>query len=76
MACIKSFDPFRGWFLYLFDELRLGIGSRQRGDDVNVIRNTAHAQDFATQIAADRRQISVYAGSDEGVEPGARDSSY
>ena len=38
---IKRFDPFRGCFLYLFDELRLGDSSWQRRDNVNVISNTA-----------------------------------
>jgi hypothetical protein len=59
---LKSFDPFRGRFLYLFDHLGLRKSSRQRRQEVNVIGNTAHEQGVASQVAADRRQISVHAG--------------
>jgi hypothetical protein len=38
-------------------------------DDVNVIGNTGHSRGFATQIAANRRQIRVYAGPNGCVEP-------
>ena len=66
---IKRFDPFRGCFLYLFDELRLGDSSWQRRDNVNVIANTTHTQNFATEMAADRRQIGVHARLYGGIEP-------
>jgi hypothetical protein len=58
---IKRFDPPRGCFLYLFDELRLGDSSWQRRDNVNVINNTAYAHKFSTEIAADCGQICMYA---------------
>ena len=58
---IKRFDPFRGCFLYLFDELRLGDSSWQRRDNVNVINNTAYAHKFSTEITADCGQICMYA---------------
>ena len=35
---------------------------------MNVIANTTHTQRFATQIAADRRQICVHTGSGGGIE--------
>ena len=40
IASVKCFDPFRGCFLYLFDQLSLGDSSWQRRDNVNVINNT------------------------------------
>src|SRR6266576_685431 len=58
---IKRFDPFRGCFLYLFDERRLGDSSWQRRDNVNVINNTAYTHKFSTEIAADCGQICMYA---------------
>ena len=58
---VKRFDPFRGCFLYLFDELRLGDSSWQRRDNVNMINNTAYAHKFSTEIAADCGQICMYA---------------
>ena len=58
---IKRFDPFRGCFLYLFDELRLGDSSWQRCDNVNVINNTAYPHKFSAKIAADCGQICMYA---------------
>jgi len=53
--------PFRGCFLYLFDQLRLGDSSWQRRDNVNVINNTAYAHKFSAEIAADCGQICMYA---------------
>jgi len=58
---IKCFDPFRGCFLYLFDQLRLGDSSWQHRDNVNVINNTAYAHEFSAEIAADCGQICMYA---------------
>src|SRR5437870_5654383 len=36
IASVKSFDPFRGRFLYLLDKISLGKSSRQRCDNVDV----------------------------------------
>ncbi len=60
IASIKGFDPFRGYFLYLLDELRLGNCSRQRCDNVNVISNTANVHEFGAKITADRGKISMH----------------
>jgi hypothetical protein len=57
---IKRFDPFRGCFPYLFDELRLGDSSRQRRDNVNVISNAANVHHVCTEITADRGKISMH----------------
>ena len=57
---IKRFDPFRGCFLYLFDELSLGNRSRQRRDNVNVISNTTDTHEFGAEVAADCRQVSMH----------------
>src|SRR5262245_6733880 len=61
IPAIKRFDPLRGRFLYLFDELSLGKCSRQRRDNVNVISHTANVRKLCAEIAADCRQISVHA---------------
>jgi hypothetical protein len=66
---VKRFDPFRGCFLYLFDELSLGNDSRQRCDNVNVIRDTADAHEFGTQVATECGQISMYARSHIAIQP-------
>ena len=66
MARLKTLNPFRGCLLYLFDHLGLGKGSRERRHDVNV---TVYLPGFATQVAADRREIGVHAEADGGVEP-------
>jgi hypothetical protein len=39
----------------------MGKSSRQRGNNVNVINNTAYAHKFSTEIAADCGQICMYA---------------
>jgi hypothetical protein len=62
IARVKLFDPFRGRFLYLLDQLSLGNSSRQRRHNVNVISNTADdAHEFGAEIAANCRQIRVRA---------------
>jgi hypothetical protein len=38
-----------------------GKSSRQRGNNVNVISNTAYVHKFGTEIAADYGQISMHA---------------
>jgi hypothetical protein len=70
IASVKRFDPFRGRFLYLFDELSLGKSSRQCRDNMNVIGNTADVHEFSAKIAADRRQIRMHARAHVGIEPG------
>ena len=76
---IKRFDPFRGCFLYLFDDLSLGSSSRERRDNVNVIRNTADAHEFGTEVAAECGQIRMHARPHVAVQPwfaifGAKDN--
>ena len=61
IASLERFDPFRGGFLYLLDELSLRKSSRQRSHNVNVISNTADMHEFGAEIAADRRQIRIHA---------------
>ena len=61
IASIKRFDPFRGCFLYLFEELSLGDSPRQRRNDVDVVSNTADAHEFCPEITADCGQISMHA---------------
>jgi len=53
IAGVECFDPFRRCFLYLFDELSLRDGSRQRRDNVSVISNTP----TRTNSAPTSRQI-------------------
>jgi len=48
----------------------LGESSRQRGYNVDVIADTTDTKGFATQIAADCRQIGVHTGSCGGIERG------
>ena len=60
IASINCFDPFRRCLLYLFDQLSLENGSRQRCDNVNMISNTANAHHFGTQITADHGKISMH----------------
>jgi hypothetical protein len=67
---IKCFDPFRGCFLCLFDQLSLGNSSRQRRDNVNVISNTPDTHEFGTEVAADRGQISMHSRSNVAFQPG------
>jgi hypothetical protein len=67
---IKAFDPFRGCFLYLFNELSLGSSSRKCRDNVNVIGNTADTDEFGTDVAAYGGQIRMHARSHVAVEPG------
>jgi len=69
IARVKLFDPFRGRFLYLLDQLSLGNSSRQRRDNMNVISNTADAHEFGADIAANRRQIRMHAWTHVGIEP-------
>jgi hypothetical protein len=69
IARIKRFDPFRGWLLYLFDELSLRKGSRQRGHNVNVISNAADVHEFGVKIAADCCQLRMHAWPHVGIEP-------
>ncbi len=64
VASIKCFDPFRGYLLYLLDEISLGNSSGQRGDDVNVINHTADADKLRTKIAADCGHMSMHAALD------------
>jgi len=42
----------------------LGNSSRQRRDNVNVIGNTADAQEFGAEVAADSRKINMHSWSD------------
>jgi len=65
---------FEDAFLYLFDELRLGDGSWQRRDNVNVINNTTYAHKFSTETAADCGQICMYARPARLIRAKARDS--
>ena len=65
----KRFDPLRGCFLNLLDELSLGESSRQCRDNVNVIRNTADMHEVGAKIPADCRQISMHPGSHVLVKP-------
>jgi hypothetical protein len=44
IARVKLFDPFRGRFLYLFDQLSLGKSSRRCRHNVNVIGTTRRAR--------------------------------
>ena len=60
IASIKCFDPFRGYLLYLLDQLSLGNGSRQRRDNVNMISDAANARHFGTEITADGGKISMH----------------
>ena len=57
------------YLLNLFDELSLGNSSRQRRDNMNVISNAAYVHQIGTEIAAERRQISVYARPHLDIEP-------
>jgi hypothetical protein len=59
ITSVKRLDSFRGYLLYLFDELSLGNSSRQRRNNVNVIGNTADAHEFGTEVAADCCKISM-----------------
>ncbi len=43
IASLKGLNPFRRWFLYLFNQPGLGKSSRQCCDNVNMIGNTADA---------------------------------
>jgi hypothetical protein len=61
IASINRFDPFGRRFLDLLDELSLGKSSGQRGDNVNVINDTASAYEFATEVTADCGEICVNA---------------
>jgi hypothetical protein len=61
IARVKLFDPFRGRFLYLLDQMSLRNSSRQRRHNVNVISNTADAHEFGAEIAANCGQIRVHA---------------
>jgi len=69
IASVKRFDPFRGYLLNLFDELSLGNSSRQPRDNMNVISNAAYVHQIGTEIAAEHRQISVYARLHLDIEP-------
>jgi len=66
---VKRFDPFRGCFIYLFDELSLGNRSRQRRENVNVISNTTDTHEFGAEVAADRSNVSVHARPHVAIEP-------
>ena len=59
IARVKLFDPFRGRFLYLLDQLSLGNSSWQRRDNVNVISNTADAYEFGAPRS--RQIVARYA---------------
>ena len=61
IASVKSFDPFLGRFLYLLDKISLGKSSRQRCDNVDVIRNTTDAHEFGAEVPTDCCQISMHA---------------
>jgi len=58
---IERFDPLRGCLLDLLDQLSLGKSSRQRGDNVNVIGNTADVHKFRAEVTADCGEISMHA---------------
>src|SRR2546423_13791563 len=60
IASVKRFDPLRGCLLYLFNELSLGNGSRQRRDNVNMNSDAANAHHFGTEITADGGKISMH----------------
>ena len=59
-SAVKRFNPFRRRFLDLLYQLSLRDGSRKRGDDMNMISNTADAHEFGTEVAADCRQVSMH----------------
>jgi hypothetical protein len=56
---VKSFDPLRRNPLCLLDQLTLGESSRQSGHNVNVISNTADADEIGSEVTADCGQITV-----------------
>src|SRR5437667_274777 len=58
---VKRFNPFRRRFLDPLYQLSLRDGSRKRGDDMNMISNTADAHEFGTEVAADCGYISMNA---------------
>jgi hypothetical protein len=68
VASVKRFDPLRGHLLYVLDEFGLKSSSRQRGDNENVISNTADAHEVGAQITADCREIRVHAWPHVEVE--------
>ena len=69
IASVKRFDPFRGCFLYFFDELSLGNSARQRRDNVNMISDTTNAHHFGTEITADRSKISMHSRPYVRIKP-------
>ena len=69
IARIKRFDPFRRCFLSSFDEFSLRNSARQRGDNVNMISNTADMHKVHARVAADRCQICMHARAHICVEP-------
>jgi len=58
---VKCFDSLRGHLLYLLNEISLGKSSRQRGNNVNVISNTANVHEFGSEVATDCGQVSMHA---------------
>ena len=60
-SAVKRFNPFRRCFLDPLYQLSLRDGSRKRGDDMNMISNTADAHEFGTEVAADCGYISMNA---------------
>ena len=67
---MKRFDPFRRGFLDLLDHLSLRNGSRQRRDNVNVIRHPVDVHELGAKVSADCRQISVHPRTQVWMEPG------
>jgi hypothetical protein len=67
---VALLDPFRGRFLNFLDQLRLRNRSWQSGDDVNVISHPAYAHEFASEAAANGREISLHPWPHVQIEPG------
>jgi hypothetical protein len=61
IASIKRFNPFRGSFLYLLNEISLGKGSRQRCHNMNMICNAADGYEFRTEVTANCDEVSMHA---------------
>ena len=61
IASVECFDPLRRELLDLLDQLSLRQSSWERGDNVNVIGNTADVREVSTHITADCSEISMHA---------------
>jgi hypothetical protein len=53
-------NDFENVFFICSDQLSLGNSSRQRGNNVNVISDTANAHHFRAEITADCDKISMH----------------